>query len=139
MIQVWKRVTEQGLEAVVAEILTKHPQIRKFSISGQLGAGKTTMVKLFCKHLNVKDGLSSPSFGIINHYEGKVSVVHADFYRLRSAEELLEIGFDAYVQQPGYIFVEWPEIANDYLQSENFAELKLKTDDLIHRNITLVI
>lgn len=93
------------------------------SLTGELGAGKTTMVRGIASGLEVRDTVSSPSFLIIQEYRGRYPVFHGDFYRLGSYQELEDIGWDEYFRREGIILVEWgnliPEaIPEDYLEVE---------------------
>lgn len=107
-------------EDVARLILQSHDSARVFALHGDLGAGKTTLIKAFCKVLGVADRTSSPSFAIVNEYrtaEGD-PLYHFDLYRLKAAEELEGIGFDEYVDSGAYCFIEWPELAADHLPAE---------------------
>lgn len=103
--------------SVAAAILRLHPEVRVLALHGELGAGKTTLIKGFCQALGVKDSTSSPSFAIVNEYWSKEhgAVYHFDLYRLRDARELEGIGFTEYIDSDAYCFVEWPELAADLL------------------------
>jgi tRNA threonylcarbamoyladenosine biosynthesis protein TsaE len=98
-------------------ILDGYPQHRVFALHGDLGAGKTTLIKAFCQVLGVEDGTSSPSFAIVNEYRAATGdpVYHFDLYRLKDAGELDAIGFTEYVDSGHYCFIEWPELAEDLL------------------------
>jgi tRNA threonylcarbamoyladenosine biosynthesis protein TsaE len=98
-------------------ILDGYPQHRVFALHGDLGAGKTTLIKAFCKALGVEDGTSSPSFAIVNEYRAASGdpVYHFDLYRLKDAGELDAIGFTEYADSGHYCFIEWPELAEDLL------------------------
>lgn len=102
---------------VARMILQCYGDYRVFALSGELGAGKTTLIKGFCEALGVGDHTSSPSFAIVNEYRGVGSevVYHFDLFRLRDAVELEGIGFDEYVDSGAYCFIEWPEIAEERL------------------------
>lgn len=102
---------------VAGQILRDVPEARVFALHGELGAGKTTLIKGFCQALGVKDSTSSPSFAIVNEYWSTEHgpVYHFDLYRLRDARELEGIGFTEYVDSDAYCFVEWPELAADLL------------------------
>ena len=107
-------------EDIARLILQSHDTTRVFALHGDLGAGKTTLIKAFCKVLGVADRTSSPSFAIVNEYrtaEGD-PLYHFDLYRLKAAEELEGIGFDEYVDSGAYCFIEWPELAADHLPAE---------------------
>jgi tRNA threonylcarbamoyladenosine biosynthesis protein TsaE len=98
-------------------ILEGYPAHRVFALHGDLGAGKTTLIKAFCQALGVEDGTSSPSFAIVNEYRAASGdpVYHFDLYRLKDAGELDAIGFTEYVDSGHYCFIEWPELAEELL------------------------
>jgi tRNA threonylcarbamoyladenosine biosynthesis protein TsaE len=98
-------------------ILQSHAERRVFALHGELGAGKTTLIKAFCEALGVADATSSPSFAIVNEYRmaDQRPVYHFDLYRLRDARELLDIGFEEYLDSGAYCFIEWPELAEELL------------------------
>ena len=101
-------------------ILQGYPAVRVFAFHGDLGAGKTTLIKAFCAVLGVGDHTSSPSFAIVNEYRAASGepVYHFDLYRLKDAGELDAIGFTEYVDSGHYCFLEWPELAQDLLPAE---------------------
>ncbi len=90
---------------------------RVFVFQGDLGAGKTTLIKALCGELGVEEGTASPSFSIVNEYRthGNDAVYHFDLYRLKDAAELEGIGFTEYLDSGSYCFVEWPEVARNLL------------------------
>ena len=104
-------------EAIAKLILQSHADRRVFALHGRLGAGKTTLIKGFCKALGVVDQTSSPSFALVNEYRTSSgdTVYHFDLYRLKHASELDAIGFTEYVDSGHYCFIEWPELANELL------------------------
>ncbi len=78
-----------------------------------MGAGKTTLIRELIKQLSPMEFLGSPTFSLVNEYrtyEGG-ALYHFDLYRLKSPEELMDIGFDEYLSQAEWIFIEWPERA----------------------------
>lgn len=83
-------------------------------LNGDLGAGKTTFAKYLAKALKVKDEVTSPSFTILKHYEGKFKVNHFDLYRIESIDELRELGFEEYLDcnKDSILLIEWGERAN---------------------------
>ncbi len=87
---------------------------------GPMGAGKTTLIKAIATALGVKEGLSSPSYGLVNEYEGHddVLIFHFDLYRLTDPEELLDIGWYDYLDQEQLVFVEWPENAEAFMPDD---------------------
>ena len=114
---------------VAQEILRDFPQVRVFALRGELGAGKTTLIKGFCQALGVKDGTSSPSFSLVNEYWSAHDgpVYHFDLYRLRDARELEGIGLTEYVDSDAYCFIEWPELA-DHLLPEGTAHIRIEVE-----------
>lgn len=102
---------EEQLPDIARDILDYHPQHRVFAFYGEMGAGKTTLIKQLCRLLEVKDTTSSPTFSIINEYDtpSGVPVYHFDFYRIDHITELQQIGVDEYLYSGCYCFIEWPE------------------------------
>lgn len=98
---------------VAAALLASCPDRRVFALRGELGAGKTTLIKALCAELGVVEGTASPSFSIVNEYTGSGgrTIHHFDLYRLKDAGELEGIGFDEYIGSGDHCFIEWPELA----------------------------
>lgn len=84
-------------------------------LEGELGVGKTVFAKGFCEALGVSQPISSPTFTIVNEYQGIMPVYHFDLYRIADVSELEEIGFDEYVYGAGVCLIEWPDNAGDAL------------------------
>jgi tRNA threonylcarbamoyladenosine biosynthesis protein TsaE len=78
---------------------------------GQMGVGKTTLIKEICKQLDVLDTISSPTFSLVNEYETSNSerVFHFDFYRISNEEEALDMGIEEYFDNNCWCLIEWPE------------------------------
>ncbi len=90
-----------------------------FLFDAPMGAGKTTFIKSLCSYLGVTDTMSSPTYSIVNEYNtgNNFKVYHFDLYRLKSTDELFEIGFEDYLNSNNYLFIEWPELATNFLDS----------------------
>lgn len=124
---------------LAAAMLHACPGRRVFTFQGELGAGKTTLIKALCTELGVAEGTSSPSFAIVNEYRttGNDKVYHFDLYRLRDAAELDSIGFNEYLDSGHYCFVEWPELARETLPADAVSvRMRINTDG--DRTIELV-
>ena len=89
-------------------------------ISGEMGAGKTTLIKQILIGLNVIDNISSPTFPIINEYKTKSKdlIYHMDLYRINKIEELEEIGFFEYLESGNLCFIEWGEIIENMIRED---------------------
>lgn len=87
------------------------------ALTGDLGAGKTTLSRSICSSLGIED-VTSPTYTIVNEYEGDYPVFHFDAYRLTNAEALWDIGFDDYIDRNGIIIIEWADIVADALPDD---------------------
>ena len=100
----------------LAGILRERPVM---SFSGDLGTGKTTLIRMICRELGVKGEVDSPSFSLVNEYDSPSGrVCHFDLYRLKTAEEALDIGFMEYLDSGDICLIEWPEVAEDFLPED---------------------
>ncbi len=92
---------------------------RVFAFYGGMGAGKTTFIKAVCDQLGVNDAVTSPTFAIVNEYNSQMGpIYHFDFYRIKRASEVLDIGFDDYIYSGNLCLMEWPELIEDFLPEE---------------------
>jgi tRNA threonylcarbamoyladenosine biosynthesis protein TsaE len=99
------------------------------SLNGDLGAGKTHITKGIAKGLGVEDYITSPTFIIVNEYEGKIPLYHFDVYRINDIHEMFEIGFDEYLYGRGACVVEWGEIVEELLPDKTVNITIKKIDD----------
>lgn len=107
------------LENAARALLSSASGTRNFVFYGDLGAGKTSLIKEICKLIGVKGTVSSPSFSIVNEYLSEAgSVYHFDFYRLRSEEEAYDLGCEEYFGSGKYCFIEWPDRIPNLLPEE---------------------
>lgn len=105
---------------------------------GEMGAGKTTLIKAIVNELGGSDA-QSPTFGLVNEYagpEGGLLGYHFDFYRIESEEEALDLGLEDYFSQDAWIFIEWPEKIPSLLP-EDHMPVYIKVIDDITREIRL--
>jgi tRNA threonylcarbamoyladenosine biosynthesis protein TsaE len=100
-----------SIDDAARELIDILPDRKVFAFYGEMGAGKTTLIKALCRVLLVTDDTSSPSFGLIYEYRtsGSDSVYHFDFYRIEDLEEAYDIGYEEYIDSGQYCFIEWPE------------------------------
>ena len=120
---------EEELCAVAKMILEKYNS-KIFLFYGEMGVGKTSFIKKFCKELRVSDIVSSPTFSIINQYSNinDEIIYHFDFYRTEKKEEVFDIGYEEYLFSSCYCFIEWPEKIEDLLPT-NYLKINMKLDD----------
>lgn len=97
---------------------------------GNMGAGKTTLIKNLCAKLGVQDEVNSPTFALVNEYqtENLDSVFHFDFYRIKSLEEVFDIGYEDYFYGGSLCLLEWPELI-DPLMPEHFIKVEITLGD----------
>ena len=93
-------------------------EARVFAFYGKMGAGKTTFVKAICEELGVEDVITSPTFAIINEYEGEETIYHFDFYRIKKLEEVYDMGYEDYFYSGALCFIEWPELIEEILPDD---------------------
>ena len=93
---------------------------RIFAFYGQMGSGKTTIIKAICREMGVTDTVTSPTFTLVNEYvrPGDVPVFHFDFYRIKKLSEVLDFGIEEYFDSSSPCFMEWPELIEPLLPPE---------------------
>ena len=117
MVKIYLENEEKTREigSKLGELLTPKSVI---CLIGDLGAGKTTMTQSLARALGVDDYITSPTFTIVNEYEGKMPLYHFDVYRIGSSEEMYDIGFDEYIDGDGVCIIEWANLIKDILPDE---------------------
>lgn len=88
------------------------------SLTGDLGAGKTTLTKSIGKGLGVEDYITSPTFTLINEYKGRTNLYHFDVYRLEGSMDLYDLGFEEYIYSDGISIIEWGDKIEEALPKE---------------------
>jgi tRNA threonylcarbamoyladenosine biosynthesis protein TsaE len=100
-----------------------------FGLTGELGAGKTTLIQAWCQHLHVVDAVNSPSFGYLHTYQGqRFPILHADLYRADPVERITPELVDIVIAQTHLMLIEWPECwptGMDYLTGQFTLNLNL--------------
>lgn len=127
------------LQVVAEEIAKRTGEIKVWLFEGEMGSGKTTLIKEVCRSLHVQDVMSSPTFSIVNEYatpEGKV--YHFDFYRLKNEREAFDIGAEEYFYSGYPCFVEWPDKIPSLIPAV-YGKVEISIKNETHRNIAILI
>lgn len=108
--------TVAQLSEAAKQLLAFSGNEKVFLFFGDMGAGKTTFIKSICQQLEVVEAVSSPTYAIVNEYitHKNYLVYHFDFYRLKTETEVLDLGFEEYLDDGSYCFIEWPEKISSY-------------------------
>ncbi len=118
------------IETVSQKILAEKPH-KVILFNGEMGAGKTTLIKQLCKTLGVSDATSSPTFSLVNEYQttNNQTVYHFDFYRIKNETEALDMGIDDYLYSGNWCFIEWSEkIPNLIPEAHSVISIELLPD-----------
>jgi tRNA threonylcarbamoyladenosine biosynthesis protein TsaE len=107
-----------NIRAAAREFIQNMGDAHVFAFYGKMGAGKTTFVKAICEELGVEDVITSPTFAIINEYEGDETIYHFDFYRIKKLEEVYDMGYEDYFYSGALCFIEWPELIEEILPDD---------------------
>ncbi|MBQ5831340.1 MAG: tRNA (adenosine(37)-N6)-threonylcarbamoyltransferase complex ATPase subunit type 1 TsaE [Alistipes sp.] len=117
------------LERVAEEILSLIGERRVVLLRGGMGAGKTTLVSRIASKLGAEDTVTSPTFALVNQYEGREGTIyHFDFYRINRVEEVFDLGYEEYFYSGELCFVEWPEMVEGLLP-EDAMEVRITVGD----------
>src|SRR6056297_1023131 len=108
-------VKTEKLGKIISEITGKGCLI---CLDGNLGAGKTTLTQSIAKNLNVKEYVNSPSYSLMNTYNGDYTIHHFDMYKLNSIEEAIDIGIEDYLYTEDVVIIEWANKVEEILPKE---------------------
>ncbi|MDQ3569604.1 MAG: tRNA (adenosine(37)-N6)-threonylcarbamoyltransferase complex ATPase subunit type 1 TsaE [Actinomycetota bacterium] len=97
-------------------------------LSGDLGAGKTTLAQGFARGLGVEDAVVSPTFTLVRHYQGRLPLVHCDVYRLDHLQEVLDLGLGEMLDDGAVALVEWGDVAAPGLPPD-YLEMRVQLTD----------
>ena len=105
-------------------------------LAGDLGAGKTTFVQGAAAALDVRAHVTSPSFVLVREYAGRARIVHADVYRMRSLQEVIDLGYEELFAPDTITFIEWGDAVGDVLPDARF-EVEIRAESEDGRRITI--
>ena len=122
--------TLEDLKSAAEDILKHCNESRIFLFHGDLGTGKTSLIKYLCEYLGNGDTVNSPTFSIINQYplDSKNVIYHMDLYRIKDIDELQDIGIDEYLFSNEYCFIEWPKLIYQ-IYDDYCYQIKIEVDE----------
>jgi tRNA threonylcarbamoyladenosine biosynthesis protein TsaE len=128
------------LSSVAEEIVNIAGKVNVWLFHGEMGAGKTTLVKAVTKAMGVRDAVSSPTFSIVNEYwiNPQKKIFHFDFYRIKNEAEAWDIGTEEYFDSEHYCFVEWSEKIPSLIPHCK-ADINISIEDNTHRTIAVSV
>lgn len=130
------------IDIAAEKIVNAIKGVRIVCFYGSMGAGKTTLIKAICRVLGVEDNVASPTFALINEYRDRNNspVYHFDFYRINKIEEVYDFGYEEYFYgDSGICLIEWPELIEDILPSENVVKLSIVVNPNQSRTVEISI
>lgn len=127
------------LKTVATSLINAAQNEKIWVFQGPMGAGKTTLIKAIAQELGIVDQVSSPTFGIVNHYENKEgnTFYHFDFYRIEDPVEALDIGIEEYFYSGNHCWLEWAEKIKDFLP-EDFFLIKIESISDFKRQVSFL-
>lgn len=135
--QVFLAKSEDETEKIGEQFASVLKEGELVALCGGMGMGKTAITRGIARGLGYTDRVTSPTFAIVNEYYGDVPVFHFDLYRLGSADELFDIGFDEYFSRGGVLVVEWFERAEGEYTPDYIVSISPVDGDLDARQITI--
>ena len=123
------------MDDLAQSLLKKYSTQSIWAFHAPMGAGKTTLITTLCKKLGVQERVNSPTFAIMNEYQGLGKLIyHMDWYRLENEAEAIRAGVEMAMEDANYCFIEWPEKAISLIPSEAI-HLEIEILDPEHRRI----
>ncbi|CAH0994117.1 hypothetical protein EMA8858_00224 [Emticicia aquatica] len=130
----------EQLSEVARQVIAAAGTKNIWIFEGEMGAGKTTLIKAICRELGVKGNIQSPTFSIVNEYltdKGK-TIYHFDFYRLKKEEEALDFGVEEYFDSGNICLLEWAGKIESILP-DDFFKITINLEEDLTRNIAFGI
>ena len=130
--------SEEELPEVAEALLDALGDRTVVALRGEMGAGKTTLIRAVAEALGVEDQVTSPTFALVNQYEGANGerLFHFDFYRIDDEREAFDLGYEEYFYSGDLCFVEWPEKIESLLPEE-VAEVRIRVDSPTERTFVI--
>ena len=124
------------INEIAIQIIAQNPN-KVILFNGEMGVGKTTLIKQLCQILGVQEATSSPTFSIVNEYKAAIGMVyHFDVYRLKNENEAMDIGIDDYLYSGNWCFIEWAEKIPNLIPTEH-STINIQTLENGKRQLTM--
>lgn len=135
---IFRSAALSDLREIAGQVVGHLAKFHVWLFYGELGSGKTTLIKEICKVAGVTDTMSSPTFSIVNEYEtaDQGVVFHFDFYRIKNEAEAYDIGTDEYLYSGSPCFIEWPEKIPSLIPPQ-YAEVAIQVENKTQRTIVI--
>lgn len=135
LITVYSEEEMISLGGLLARVLDKTDIVY---LTGELGAGKTTLVRGIARGLGYTGRVTSPTFTLMNIYTAEIDIFHFDFYRLQG-NDLADLGLEEYLEQDGLSLIEWPEVADNQLPPEALlVNIELVEEDYERERLVMI-
>jgi tRNA threonylcarbamoyladenosine biosynthesis protein TsaE len=123
--------------SIAADFVLHNKRHQLIAFYGEMGVGKTTLIKAICKKMGVDTEVSSPTFSLVNEYQAQNGqiIYHFDFYRIQSIEEVYDIGYEDYFYSGNLCLIEWPERIASLLENEAVDRVYIKENNDGNRTI----
>lgn len=136
-----KKYTSHNLEdlnGIAKQLIADFGEQKVILFYGEMGMGKTTLIKVLCKELGVDELTNSPTFSIVNEYlsNKNKTIYHFDFYRIEAEEEVFDMGYEDYFYGDSFCFIEWPEMIPNLLPP-NAVKVQITLDAENNRVISV--
>jgi tRNA threonylcarbamoyladenosine biosynthesis protein TsaE len=119
---------ESKLKEAALSLLNFAESEKIFLFQGEMGAGKTSLIKSICLQLGMLENVSSPTYSLVNEYVFQHgNIYHFDFFRIKNESEAFDLGFEEYLTSGDYCFIEWPEMIPN-LWPDSFISIKIVED-----------
>jgi tRNA threonylcarbamoyladenosine biosynthesis protein TsaE len=105
-------------------------------IDGDLGSGKTHLTKGIALGLGIGEHITSPTFNIVNEYEGRIKLYHFDVYRVNDPDEIAAIGFDEYIFSDAVSVIEWSDYIKELIPDDHI-QINISNESITRRNINI--
>lgn len=128
--QEFTNITLDSLPNAARQLIALARDYKLWAFYGEMGAGKTTLIKAICKELGVHESVSSPTFSLVNEYKtlDNHTIYHFDFYRIKSIEEVYDIGYEDYFYSGNLCLIEWPEKVEELITNEAQLSITINSE-----------